>query len=67
MITFHEEVWLYVKSRAEEQLKNQRDKLENPETTFKESLLAKGRILALKSILNLPHEAESAAKGKLTK
>lgn len=65
-ITFHESVWLFVKQRLEEKLKNQRDRLENSDTTFKETADARGQIKVLKSLLNLPHEL-SAAQGKLTK
>jgi len=60
-VTFRSGDWDYVQERCEELLTKHRAKLENPETTYRETIDARGFIRALKTILNLPQQASSAA------
>lgn len=54
MITFKEEVWLLLEKSLEESLNNQRNVLENIETTYKQKLVAIGDIRRIKTILAMP-------------
>lgn len=57
MVNFQSDDWAFVKSRVEELLKVQRAFLENPNQTFREMILCKGEIRALKRVLNLPQDS----------
>lgn len=60
-VTFQSGDWLYIKECIEKAIAHQRSQLENPTTTYRETILARGRIVALKQILNLPQTASTAA------
>lgn len=54
LVTFRSGDWNYVVQICEEVLKMQRSLLENPNTSYKEKLIAIGHIANAKKILNLP-------------
>jgi len=54
LVTFRSADWNYVVQICEETLKKQRSLLENPNTSYKEKLIAIGHIADAKKILNLP-------------
>lgn len=62
-VNFRSADWKYIEQRLNELIQNQRDILESKNSTYKDSLIARGYVLAYKNILNLP-QAVLAAKGK---
>lgn len=62
MITFLTDDWKLVKDYCETQLNNQRNLMENPEKTYKDKLIANGKIIALKELLTLPQRKELLPK-----
>ena len=57
MVNFQSDDWAFVKDHVENLLKDYRTFLENPDKTYKEKLIANGKIIALKLVLNLPQNA----------
>lgn len=66
-VNFQSDDWHFAKQFCDKRLVDFRRIMENPDKTYKENLIALGRILAYREFLNLPTSAfsESAlTKGK---
>lgn len=61
MLNFLSDDWKFIKDRCEKRLLDFRNILENPEKTYKEKLVANGRILAYREVLNMPQSASAEA------
>jgi hypothetical protein len=67
MVNFFSDDWKFVKEFAERRLTDFRNILENPDKTYKEKLIANGRILAYREFLNLPQSAKLADAAQKSK
>ena len=55
-LTFTTDDWYYTKDRLEKRLAEFRNITESPDKTYKEKLIATGKILLAKELLNMPNQ-----------